>query len=143
MRRVFTIGVCALLFGGLCSAQGRGRARSSVGRGGPATPVDPNAPKGVYPTEHGILKSISGSQLFVEMEDEHEMKFRITRKTKIFTQTKDGQGKAVAKEIKSSSLEPGETVDVDMQTAPDGSFEAVRITVVPPNVEPPAGDLPK
>jgi hypothetical protein len=125
-------------------AQGRvpGRGRISSGRG-PATPVDPNAPKGVYPTERGILKSISGSQLFVEMDDEHEMKFRITRKTKIFTQTKDGQGKDVAKEIKASSLEPGETVDVDMQTAPDGSFEALRVTVVPPNSSRPNAESPK
>jgi len=65
------------------------------------------------------------------MDDEHEMKFRITRKTKVFAQTKDAQGKNVPKEIKASSLEPGETIDVDMQTAADGSFEAVRITLVP------------
>jgi len=70
------------------------------------------------------------------MDDEHEMKFRITRKSKIFTQTKNAEGKNVFKEIKASSLEPGETIDVDMQTAPDGSFEAVRITLVPLKEEP-------
>jgi hypothetical protein len=72
----------------------------------------------------------------VEMDDEHEMKFRISRKTKVYTQTKDAQGKNVPKEIKVASLEPGETIDVDMQTAPDGSFEAMRITLVPLNPEP-------
>ena len=45
------------------------------------------------------------------------MKFRITRKTKIFTQTKDGQGKEVSKEVKISSLEPGQTLDIDMENS--------------------------
>ena len=136
LKRLARVGVWVVVSAGLCLGQGRGRTRSPIGRAGPATPVDPNAPKGVYPTERGVLKSISGGQLFVEMDDEHEMKFRITRKTKIFTQTKDAQGKTVPKEIKASSLEPGETIDVDMQTAPDGSFEAVRITLVPLKEEP-------
>ena len=135
--------VCVMVLAGLCPGQGRGRTRSSSGRAGPATPVDRNAPKGVYPTERGVLKSISGGQLFVEMDDEHEMKFRITRKTKVFTQTKDAQGKNVPKEIKASSLEPGETIDVDMQTAPDGSFEAIRITLVPLKEEPPTPEPQK
>lgn len=133
LKRLSRVGACAVVLTGLCLGQVRGRARAPSARSAPATPVDPNAPKGVYPTEHGVLKSISGSQLFVEMDDEHEMKFRLTRKTKIFTQIKNDQGKNVTKEIKSSSLEIGATVDVDMQTAPDGSFEAVRVTVVPPN----------
>jgi hypothetical protein len=135
-KRLAIIGICLIAWAGSCFGQARGRSRSSIGQAGPATPVDPNAPKGVYPTERGVLKSISGGQLFVEMDDEHEMKFRITRKTKIFTQTKDAQGKNVPKEIKASSLEPGETIDVDMQTAPDGSFEAIRIRLVPLNPEP-------
>jgi hypothetical protein len=135
--------VCVVVLAGLCPGQGRGRTRSSSGRAGPATPVDRNAPKGVYPTERGVLKSISGGKLFVEMDDEHEMKFRITRKTKVFTQTKDAQGKNVPKEIKASSLEPGETIDVDMQTAPDGSFEAIRITLVPLKEEPPTPEPQK
>jgi hypothetical protein len=144
LKRFARVGVCVVLLAGLCFGQrssGRGRI-NGAGRAGPATPVDPNAPKGVYPTERGVLKSISGSQLFVEMDDEHEMKFRITRKTKIFSPSKDSQGKAVSKEIKASSLETGMTVDVDMQTSPDGSFEAVRISVVP-NAEPPSAEPPK
>jgi hypothetical protein len=48
------------------------------------------------------------------------MKFWITRKTKIFAQSK---------EIKSSSLQPGQAVAVEAQSAVDGSYEAVRITV--------------
>ncbi|MBZ5636404.1 MAG: hypothetical protein LAO55_25045 [Acidobacteriia bacterium] len=55
------------------------------------------------------------------------MKFRITRKTKFLSQSKQG-----VKEIKASSLQPGQTVDVDMQSAIDGAFEAVRITVESP-----------
>ena len=90
--------------------------------------------QGVYPTSHGVIKSIAGSQLFVQVDDEHEMKFRMTRKTKIYIQVKDSRGKNAAKEIKASSLKPGQTVDVDMQTSLDGAFEAVRITVVSPNV---------
>jgi len=131
LKRFARVGVCLVVLAGLCVGQARERTKTSAGRAGSATPVDPNAPKGVYPTERGVLKSISGGQLFVEMDDEHEMKFRITRKTKVFAQTKDAQGKNVPKEIKASSLEPGETIDVDMQTAADGSFEAVRITLVP------------
>jgi len=159
LKGLSRVGIRVGVFAGLCLAQlcliqtgliqtsfaqgrmpGRGRSASP---GALATPVDPNAPKGVYPTEHGVVKSISGSQIFVEMDDEHEMKFRLTRKTKIYNQTKDDQGKTVAKEIKASSLEIGETVDVDMQTAPDGSFEAVRITVVPPDAEQPKAESPK
>ena len=90
-----------------------------------------NAPKGVYPTARGVVKSISGSQLFVEMDDEHEMKFRMTHKTKIFLQSKDAQGKNVSKEVKTSSLTPGQTVDIDMESSLDGAFEAVRIVVLP------------
>lgn len=126
----------------LCYAQGSaqgqapGRTRSK-GRSGATTHADPNAPKEVYPTSRGVLKSIAGSQLLVQVDDEHEMKFRMTHKTKIYTQVKDGQGKNAAKEIKASSLEPGQTVDVDMQTSLDGAFEAVHVTVVSPKVEPP------
>lgn len=87
-------------------------------------------PAGVYPTSHGILKSISRSFLLVGVDnDEHDMKFRITRKTKFFV----SQGKQGTKEIKASSLHPGQAVDVDMQSSLDGSFEAVRVTVESPN----------
>jgi hypothetical protein len=89
--------------------------------------VDPNAPKGVYPTSRGVLKSISGSQLLLELDDEHEMKFRITRKTKIFSGTQ---------EIKASSLHPGQTVSIDMQSSLDGSVEAVRVTLETPKDPP-------
>jgi len=51
------------------------------------------------------------------------MKFRITRKTKIFAQSK---------EIKATSLQPGQAVAVEAQSAVDGSFEAVRITLESP-----------
>jgi hypothetical protein len=86
-------------------------------------------PAGVYPTSHGVLKAISRSLLLVGVDDDHEMKFRITRKTKFFA----SQGKQVMKEIKASSLHPGQAVDVDMQSSLDGSFEAVRVTVESPN----------
>jgi len=89
-------------------------------------PADSNAPKGVFPTAHGTVKSISGSQLYVEVEEEHELKFRLIRKTKIYIKSKDG-----LKEIKASAIEPGQTVDIDMQASLDGAFEAVRITVLP------------
>ena len=78
--------------------------------------------QGVYPTSRGMLKSISRTQLLVQVDDEHEMKFRIIRKTKIFS---DG------KEIKASSLRSGQAVAVEAQSAVDGSYEAVRITVEP------------
>ena len=141
------VGTTVVVLAGLClpllclgqvGASGQRRTRSSTGRGGPGVLSDPNAPKGVYPTSHGVLKSISGSQLLVEVDDEHEMKFRITHKTKVFTQTKDGQGKDVLKEVKTSSLESGQTVDVDMQNSLDGAFEAVRVVVLlgaPSNAE--------
>jgi hypothetical protein len=64
--------------------------------------------------------------------DEHEMKFRITHKTKFFS-SQGKPGKQVTKEIKASSLHAGQAVDVDMQSSLDGSFEAVRVTVESPN----------
>jgi len=122
-----------VLAAGLCFGQaaGQGRSRGSNGRRGSVAPADPNAPKGVFPTAHGSVKSISGSQLYVEVDEDHEMKFRLIHKTKIFKQSKDGQGKTVTKEIKASALEPGQTVDIDMQSSLDGAFEAVHITVLP------------
>ena len=139
-------GIRVLVLAGLClplvcfwqvGASGQRRTRGSTGRGGGSL-ADPNAPKGVYATAHGVVKSISGSQLFVEVDDDHEMKFRLIHKTKIFSQTKDGQGKDVLKEIKTSSLESGQTVDIDMQNSLDGAFEAVRVVVLlgsPANAE--------
>jgi len=56
------------------------------------------------------------------------MKFRITRKTKFLSQNKQD-----TQEIKASSLHPGQTVSVDMQSTLDGSFEAVRIILESPN----------
>jgi hypothetical protein len=115
-----------------------GQAAPKTARGESAAPADPNAPKGVFPTSHGVIKSISGSQLFVELDDEHEMKFRMTHKTKIFIQSRDGRGKLASKEVKTSSLQPGQSVDIDMESSLDGAFEAVRVVVVlssPQNVE--------
>ena len=94
-------------------------------------PADPNAPKGVFPTAHGTVKSLSGSQLYVEVDEDHEMKFRLIHKTKIFVQSKDAKGKIVERQAKASALGPGQTVDIDMQASLDGAFEAVRITVLP------------
>jgi hypothetical protein len=130
MKRVALVGVGIMVSAGLCLAQGPGSKKGSSGRGGSVAPADPNAPKGVFPTAHGTIKSIAASQLFVVVDEDHEMKFRLIHKTKIFTQSKDGQGKIVSKEIKASSLEPGQTVDIDMQVSLDGAFEALRITVV-------------
>jgi len=64
----------------------------------------------------------------LEIDDEHEMKFRMTRKTKIFA-SRGGRGN---QEMKVSSLHPGQTISIDMQSGLDGSFEAVRITVESP-----------
>ena len=98
----------------------RGRASATAGRG---ALNDPNAPKGVYATSHGVVKSISKSVLMVAMDDEHEMKFRITRKTKFISGDKN---------IKASSIESGQSVAVDAETALDGAFEAVRIVLESP-----------
>ena len=99
----------------------RARGSSTAGRG---TLNDPNAPKGVYATSYGVVKSISKGVLMVAMEDEHEMKFRITRKTKFISSDK---------EIKSTSIEPGQSVAVDAETSLDGAFEAVRIVLESPS----------
>jgi hypothetical protein len=71
------------------------------------------------------------------------MKFRLIHKTKFYTQSKDSQGKTVTKEIKASSLEPGQTVDIDMQASLDGAFEAVHVTVVPAAAEPATAETQK
>ena len=105
----------------------RGRGGTTAGRG---APNDPNAPKGVYATSHGVVKSISKSVLTIAMDNEHEMKFRITRKTKIVSGEKQGN-----QEIKASSIEAGQAVAVDAETALDGSFEAVRIVLESPNIK--------
>lgn len=130
MKRLALVGVCLMVSVGLCVAQGSGHKKGPTSRGGSVAPTDPNAPKGVFPTAHGTVKSVAGSQLFVEVDQDHEMKFRLIHKTKIFQQSKDAQGKTVTKEIKASALEPGQAVDIDMQVSLDGAFEAVRITVV-------------
>jgi hypothetical protein len=146
MRGVCKAGICIAVLAGLCFGQRapvQGRTKGSASRGGSVSPADPNAPKGVYPTAHGIVKSLSGSQLYVEVDEDHEMKFRLIHKTKIFTQSKDAQGKIVTKEIKASSLEPGQTVDIDMQVSLDGAFEAVNVTVVPADAAPPTAETQK
>ena len=133
LKQLARIGVFVVFATGLCFGQrpqAQGRSNGSPGRGASAAPADPNAPKGVFPTAHGIVKSVAGSQLFVEVDEDHEMKFRLIHKTKIFQQSKDNQGKIVSKEIKASALEPGQMVDIDMQASLDGAFEAVRITVL-------------
>lgn len=134
LNRLSRVGTGIVVLAVLCFGQGKSsaRGRTSSGRGSTASAVDPNAPKGVYPTSRGVLKSISGSQLLLEVDDEHEMKFRITRKTKIFA----SQGKDAAKEIKASSLEPGQTLSIDMQSGLDGSFEAIRVTLELPKEAP-------
>ena len=66
----------------------------------------------------------------VAMDDEHEMKFRITRKTKFVSSEKQG-----SQEIKASSIESGQAVAVDAETALDGAFEAVRIVLESPNLK--------
>ena len=101
--------------------------------------------KGCFPTSHGVVRSISGSkQLLVEVDEDHEIKFLdATRKTKIYSQSKDSQGKVVSKEIKASSLEPGQIVDIDMQSSLDGSFEAVHVTVLPADAAPAAAETQK
>ncbi|MGH9645201.1 MAG: hypothetical protein ACRD4E_00170 [Bryobacteraceae bacterium] len=131
-KRLARLGACIVLAAGLSFGQRapQERTKGSGGRGGSMAPADPDAPKGVFPTAHGTIKSIAGSQLFVDVDEDHEMRFRLIHKTKIFSQSKDSRGKIVSKEIKASSLEPGETVDIDMQVSLDGAFEAVRITVV-------------
>jgi len=88
--------------------------------------------QGVYPISRGILKSISQGQLSVAVDDEHEMKFRITRKTRFFASRRD-QGKQRTEDVKVSSLQLGQSVAVEAQSAIDGSFEAVRVTIELPN----------
>jgi hypothetical protein len=143
---IYRVGPIVLVLSGLCLPQagfgqggtsGQPRPKNSR-HGGSAAPADLNAPVGIYPTSHGVLKSISGSQLLMEVDEEHEMKFRITHSTKSYMQSKDGQGKNVVKEIKTSSLQPGQTLDIDMKSSLDGAFEAVRIMVsgARPNAEP-------
>jgi hypothetical protein len=128
--------LCLVVLAGLCIGQGKapggGRTKGANGSGRATASPDPNAPKGVYPTSHGVLKSVSGTQLLLEVDDEHEMKFRITRKTKIFA-SQGKQDKPDTKEIKASSLHPGQTVAIDMQISLDGSYEAVRVMVETPN----------
>jgi len=114
------IGVLVIALAPFCWGQQRpvrGRNGSTAGRG---ALNDPNAPKGVYATSDGAVKAISKSALIVAMDNEHEMKFRITRKTKFISGDK---------EIKASAIESGQEVAVDAQTSVDGAFEAVRIVL--------------
>ena len=124
---IVVLGLSGLCFGQQRTPRGRTNGSPTGGRG-VAAASDPTAPKGIYPTSRGVLKSISGSQLLVEVDDEHEMKFRITRKTRIFV----SQGKQSSQEVKASALHPGQVVTIDMQSGLDGSFEAIRITLESP-----------
>jgi hypothetical protein len=105
----------------------RGRGASTAGRG---SPNDPNAPKGVYATSHGVVKSISKGVLMLAMDDEHEMKFRITRKTRFVSAVKQG-----TQDIRPSAIESGQVVAVDAETTLDGAFEAVRVVLESPNAK--------
>lgn len=68
------------------------------------------------------MKSISKTLLVLAVDDEHEMKFRITRKTRFIAENKQG-----SREIKPADLEAGQPLAVDAQTTLDGAFEAVRV----------------
>jgi hypothetical protein len=120
LLRTIAVGVLVIALGpfgwGQQRAPMRGRS-STAGRG---------ALNGVYATSHGVVKSISKSALMVAMDDEHEMKFRITRKTKFISGDK---------EIKASSIESGQSVAVDAETSLDGAFEAVRIILESPGAK--------
>jgi hypothetical protein len=115
LKRIFRIGISLAVFVLLCPGQESPSKRKS------------EAPKTIYPTAHGVLKSIAGSQFTLEVEEEHELKFHLTRKTRIFLQNK---------EVKPTQLEPGQTLDIDMQASIDGSFDAIRINIAPANPEP-------
>jgi hypothetical protein len=117
-------GICALVLCGLCFGQGRPPIRSRGAASGRGTIPASNNTKGVYATSRGVVKSISKALLTVSVDEDHEIKFRLTRKTKFFLQDKEG-----AHDIKSSALESGQTVSVDAETALDGSFEAARVVV--------------
>lgn len=128
--KFLAVGILAITL----SSSGWGQQRPVRGRGGSTTGQgtsnDPGAPKGVYATSHGVVKSISKSALMMGMEDGHEMTFRITRKTKFIAGEKQGN-----QEIKASAIESGQAVAVDAVTALDGSFEAVRIVLESPNIK--------
>jgi len=121
---ILVLALSASCWGQQRPARGRG---STAGRG---TLNDPNAPKGVYATSYGVVKSISKSALMMAMDDGHEMTFRITRKTKFVSGDKQG-----SQEIKASAIESGQAVAVDAETALDGSFEAVRIVLESSNAK--------
>jgi hypothetical protein len=70
------------------------------------------------------MKSMTKTQLVIAVDEEHEMKFRITHKTKFAADDKQG-----GHEIKPASLEPGQALAVDAQTSLDGAFEAVRVVL--------------
>lgn len=76
------------------------------------------------------MKSISKTLLVLAMEDEHEMKFRITGKTRFMAEDKQG-----SREIKPAALEAGQSLAVDAQTTLDGAFEAVRVVAEAANIK--------
>ena len=105
--KAISVGICLFGLAHLCFAQTSGQ--------------------GVYPTTYGVIKSISRSVLLLALDDEHEMKFQITRKTKFSSRDKQG-----LHEIKASSLQAGQAVTVEAQVALDGAYEAVHVTLAPP-----------
>jgi hypothetical protein len=125
-KKAAVAGICVFALSTLAFGQSRSPSRgrgSGAGRG--TIPLTANDTKGIYATSEGVLKSISKSQLMVQTDDEHEMKFRITRKTKFVSQDQQG-----THDIKASALESGQKVSVDAETALDGSFEAAKIVLV-------------
>jgi hypothetical protein len=126
LLRTIAVGVLVIALGPFGWGQQRAPMRGRSSTAGRGALNDPNAPKGVYATSHGVVKSISKSALMVAMDDEHEMKFRITRKTKFISGDK---------EIKASSIESGQSVAVDAETSLDGAFEAVRIILESPGAK--------
>jgi hypothetical protein len=107
------------------SGRGGGRSRGASKR---------DQPPEVHPTFVGELASISGKEIFVAVENGNQLRFRITGKTVI----QDGAKKDGDPKLKLSALAAKEPVAVEARVAPDGTYDAVTVTVNPPPPPPPA-----
>jgi hypothetical protein len=123
--RVCRIGVLLLLLAALPSPcqiarPGRGGSRS------PRTGVGDVSGQQPLATFKGTVQEIDKKALTVEEADSNTLQFVCSRKTHYYNGTK---------EIKASTLKPGDRVTVETKRFRDGELEAINVRLEKPDVQ--------
>jgi len=110
----------------LCSLLADAAAQSPYsrgGRGGMRQSTNPGAndpSKGVLPSFGGTLREVDSKSFTLEMPEGNTLVFHLSKKTTF----SDG-----SKKIKAADLKPGDMVVVEGRRAPDGSLDAIGVSL--------------